>query len=209
MTTIATLAPSASASAIPKIAGKALYLELINNPDAGSIGYWYKNGVKQVIILPQHLDEVGISQPVQIWHRVVSEHSPRSQWDMEILGNGRLVKKPTQEQLDSATNYHFAYDSYTKEELDFMTDREKHEAGVFTLGERVKGLLLDTYHETDAEGNSLSRVQQTWLIRDSKPLAVEVLDNELEQARSHKTPQAIIRRIQKARVSAGFPEKMF
>ena len=194
----------------PKIAGKALYLELVNNPDVpeSKFGYWHRKGVKQVIILPQNLDEVGMAQPVQIWHRVVSAHSPRSQWEMESFGSGRFVKKPTQEQLDS-NDYHLAYATYTKEELDSMTDREKHEAGVFTLAEKLKGVMLDTSHTRDENGESITEVLQTWVIRDSKPLAVEVLDEELAQARSMKTPQAIIRRIQKARVSAGFPEKMF
>lgn len=194
----------------PKIAGKALYLELVNNPDVpeDKLGYWQRKGVKQVIILPQSLDEVGIAQPIQIWHRVVSAHSPRSQWDSDSIGSGRFVKKPTQEQLD-ADNYHLSYETYTKEQLDSMTDREKHEAGVFTLAEKLKGVMLDSAFIRDENGDSISEVIQSWVIRDSKPLAVEVLDEELEQARSGKTPQAIIRRIQKARVSAGFPEKMF
>ena len=198
-------------SSTPKIAGKALYLELVNNPDAPekAFGYWYKNGVKQVIILPQHLDEVGIAQPIQIWSRVVSAHSPRSQWDSETIGSGRLVKKPTQEKFEQQA-YHLAYDTYSADEISAMTDREKYDAGIFTLSERLKGLLLDTHFgEMDESGNRETLVSQTWVIRDSKPLAVEVLFEELEQARSRKTPQAIIRRIQKARVSAGFPEKMF
>ena len=194
----------------PKIAGKALYLELVNNPEIeeSKLGYWNRKAVKQLIILPQSLDEVGIPQPIQIWHRTVSANSPRSQWESESYGAGRFIKKPTQEQLDS-NDYHLSYGSYTKEELDSMTDREKHEAGVFTLAERLKGLLLDTFYTRDESGESTSEVHQSWVIRDYKPLAVEVLDEELTQARSHTTPQAIIRRIQKARVSAGFPEKLF
>jgi hypothetical protein len=198
-------------SSTPKIAGKALYLELVNNPDAPekAFGYWYKGGVKQVIILPQHLDEVGIAQPVQIWSRVVSAHSPRSQWETESFGTGRFVKKPTQEKLESSA-YHLAYDNYSADEISAMTDRDKYDAGVYTLAERLKGFLLDTHFgELDESGNRETLVSQNWVIRDSKPLAVEVLFDELEQARSHKTPQAIIRRIQKARVSAGFPEKLF
>jgi hypothetical protein len=194
----------------PRIAGKALYLELVNNPDVpeAKLGYWQKKGVKQVIILPQNLDEVGIAQPIQIWQRVVSPHSPRSQWDSDTIGSGRFVKKPSQEKLD-ADDYHLSYETYTKDELDAMTDRDKHESGVYTLAEKLKGVLLDNLYTRDENGDSSSEVLQTWVIRDSKPLAVEVLDDELEQARCGKTPQAIIRRIQKARVSAGFPEKMF
>jgi hypothetical protein len=194
----------------PRIAGKALYLELVNNPEIPEdrLGHWNKKAVRQLIILPQSLDEVGIPQPIQVWHRTVSANSPRRQWESDTLGAGRFVKKPTQEQLDS-DDYHLSYNSYTKEELDSMTDKEKHEAGAFTLAERLKGLLLDNFYNRDENGDSSSEVLQSWVIRDSKPLAVEVLDEELAQARSHTTPQAIIRRIQKARVSAGFPEKLF
>jgi hypothetical protein len=195
----------------PTIVGKALYLELVNNPDApeGSLGYWYKNAVKQVLMLPEHLDSVGIAQPAQIWTRIVSAHSPRSQWDSQTISNSRLIKKPTKEQLDSNENtYHFSYEFYTTDELAEMTDKEKHQAKVNLVSEKMKGTLVDNYTVKDAEGNSTSEVSQLWIIRDSKPLAVEVTDEDMANARSGKTPQAVIRRIQKTRVASGFPEKI-
>jgi len=60
----------------------------------------------------------------------------------------------------------------------------------------------------DENGESTMVATQTWVVRDSKPLAIEMTNEELDLARSGKTPQAVIRRIQKARLSAGFPEKI-
>ena len=194
---------------MPKIVGKALYLELVNNPDApeGSIGYWSKGGVKQVIILPQTLDAVGIPQPVQIWDRVVSAHSPRSQWDNNTIRS--FVKLPTSEHLEKHKDaYHLPLETYSSDELLAMTDPEKVEIGVRTLNFRVKQLLVDSYNLRSPEGEYTNHATQTWIVRDSKPLAVEITDEEVELARSGTTPQSIIRRIQKARLSAGFPEKL-
>jgi hypothetical protein len=72
----------------------------------------------------------------------------------------------------------------------------------------MKGYLLDTYSVKDENGESTMVATQTWVVRDSKPLAIELTNEELDLARSGKTPQAVIRRIQKARLSAGFPEKI-
>jgi hypothetical protein len=204
-----TITPIIITPPMPKIVGKALYLELVNNPDApeGSIGYWSKGGVKQVIILPQTLDAVGIAQPVQIWDRVVSAHSPRSQWDNNTIRS--FVKLPTSEHLEKhKDSYHLPLETYSSDELLAMTDPEKVEIGVRTLNFRVKQLLVDNYTLKSPEGEYTTLATQTWIVRDSKPLAVEITDEEVELARSGTTPQSIIRRIQKARVSAGFPEKL-
>ena len=204
-----TITPIIITPPMPKIVGKALYLELVNNPDApeGSIGYWSKGGVKQVIILPQTLDAVGIAQPVQIWDRVVSAHSPRSQWDNNTIRS--FVKLPTSEHLEKHKDaYHLPLETYSSDELLAMTDPEKVEIGVRTLNFRIKQLLVDNYNLRSPEGEYTSHATQTWIVRDSKPLAVEITDEEVELARSGTTPQSIIRRIQKARVSAGFPEKL-
>jgi hypothetical protein len=204
------ITPIMATAPMPKIVGKALYLELVNNPDApeGSIGYWGKGGVKQVIILPQTLDAVGIAQPVQIWDRVVSPHSPRSQWDNNTIRS--FVKLPTSEHLEKhKDSYHLPLETYSNDELLALTDPEKVEIGVRTLNFRVKQLLVDSYNLRDSEtGDYTNHATQTWIVRDSKPLAVEITDEEIELARSGTTPQSIIRRIQKARVSAGFPEKL-
>jgi hypothetical protein len=194
---------------VAKIVGKALYLELVNNPDApeGSIGYWSKDAVKQVIILPQTLDEVGIAQPVQIWERVVSARSPRSQWDNNTIRS--FVKLPTPEHLEKHKDaYHLPLETYESSEVATMSNDRKSEIGVQTLNMRVKQLLIDTYSTRDTEGNHISNATQTWVVRDSKPLAIEITNEEIDLARSGTTPQSIIRRIQKARVSAGFPEKI-
>lgn len=194
----------------PRIQGKALYLELVNNPDApeGSIGMWHKGSVKQIIIMPQHLDEVGIAQPAQIWDRTISSRSPRSQWDNNKFGSGRLVKKLSDEKLADVDSWHISYDNYSPDELTSLMPSEKHEAAIYTIKEKMKSYLIDTYHTKDEKGESITNATQTWAIRDSKPLAVEITNEELEQARLGTTPQSVIRRIQKARVSAGFPEKL-
>ena len=163
--------------------------------------------MKQVIILPQTLDAVGIPQPVQIWDRVVSTHSPRSQWDNNTIRS--FVKEITPEHLEKhKDSYHLPLETYSSDELLALTDPEKVEIGIRTLNFRVKQLLVDNYNVRTPEGEYTTHATQTWIIRDSKPLAVEITDEEIELARSGTTPQSIIRRIQKARVSAGFPEKL-
>jgi hypothetical protein len=192
------------------IQGKALYLELVNNPDAPaeSVHLWNKDSVKQVLILPQHLDEIGNVQPVQIWDRVISPRSLRSQWDNNKIGSGRLVKKLTEEDLGGLDSWHTIYNNYESDELASMSAKEKHEATLYTIFEKLKNSFIGTYTLRDAEGNNETHATQTWIIRDSKPLAIEITNEEFDQARLGKTPQAVIRRIQKARVSAGFPEKI-
>lgn len=203
------ITPLIATAPVAKIVGKALYLELVNNPDApeGSIGYWAKDSVKQVIILPQTLDEVGIAQPVQIWERVVSSRSPRSQWSNNTIRS--FIKVPTLEHLEKhKDSYHLPLETYEASEIATLSNEEKSNIGVRTLNMRVKALLVDTYSTTDAGGSYISNATQTWVVRDSKPLAVEITNEEIDLARSGTTPQSIIRRIQKARVSAGFPEKI-
>jgi hypothetical protein len=119
-----------------------------------------------------------------------------------------LVKKLDEAKLEAETGYHISYSSYSSDELASMSPVDKHNATVYTITEKLKSYLLDTYSVKDANGESTTSATQTWVIRDSKPLAIEMTNEEFEQAMVGKTPQAVIRRIQKARVSAGFPEKI-
>ena len=48
--------------------------------------------------------------------------------------------------------------------------------------------------------------KQNWEI--VRQFAVEVTDKDLADVLAHKTPQAVIRRINKVRVSLGLPEKL-
>jgi hypothetical protein len=206
-----TISPIVVATPSPaKIVGKALYLELVIDPsiDEDKIPVWRKKAVKQVIIMPEHLDEVGITQPTQIWERTISPYSPRQQWDNSKMDKSRLVKEATKEAMEACESYHFQYPTYDADELKVMSAKQRHEATIYTLKEKLKGVFLDTKVETDENGNAYSVATQTWVIRDSKPLAIEITNEELETARSYTTPQSVIRRIQKARVSAGFPEKL-
>ena len=184
-----TISPIVVAPPAPKIVGKALYLELVIDPsiDEDKIPDWRKKAVKQVIIMPEHLDEVGISQPTQIWERTISPYSPRQQWDNSKMDKSRLVKEATKESLEACEGYHFQYPTYEADELKSMSAREIHEATIYTLKEKLKGVFLDTKVETDENGNAYSKATQTWVIRDSKPLAIEITNEELETARSYTT----------------------
>jgi hypothetical protein len=194
----------------PTIAGKVLYLELVNNPDPeAKVSVWYKDAVKQVIVFPQSLDDVGIVKPPMIWSRTVSSRSPRSQWDTTNLGQRSLIKPPTPEDLEAKKdNYHYSYDTYSVEEVDAMTPERKAEVYAYTLGEKLKGMVLEAWVNHEADGSSITQIGQSWVIRDSKPLAIEFTDEEIAQALAGETPQGLIRRLKKARVSAGFPEKI-
>ena len=211
--------PAAVATAAPataKIIGKAVYLELINNPDADSrtFGYWSKNAVYQVILFPEHLDSAGNVKPAQLWQRVVSATTPRSQWDkvaISRLYNPKGIEEKLAE-TDENQNYHFSFPAYSSDEYKSLTDKEKFDSALFTLETLLRGVFVGTFHErtTLPNGDTETKVvaQQGWIVRNSKPLVVEITDEDAENVDSYTTPQALIRRIQKARVSVGFPEKL-
>lgn len=202
----------ATTTATPKIVGKALYLELVANPDNTEdenrklIG-WQAKGTKQLIIFPQYQDDTGkIHEPIML-ERVVSEYRPRAQWDTTRI-HARTKPVAVSEIESGGYSDYVRYPTYTSSEWDELTEREKHNSRQFDLQITLRRSL----HDTMVVGEGDERVQvakQAWAVRDSKPIVVEVTDQDLSDLYGGTTPQAVIRRINKVRDTLDkFPKKL-
>jgi hypothetical protein len=60
---------------------------------------------------------------------------------------------------------------------------------------------------TRFESSLAKQVSYKFTVRN-KPIVVEVSALDLSEIGQHSTPQALMRRLQKARVACGFPEKL-
>lgn len=208
----------ATTTATPKIVGKALYLELIADPalsedDKRSLLGWNTNGAKQIIIFPQYQDDTGKVYDPILMSRVVSSHTPRSQWDIHRVG-GRYPKPVTQSQIeaqeDTSTYYrsYVTFEYYSTSEWDSLTEREKYESRKFALNMTLRQQTIDTMYEGEGDERKIV-AKQGWIVRESKPIVVEVTDQDMSEAIAHKTPQAVIRRINKVRDTLDkFPKKL-
>ena len=206
----------ATTTATPKIVGKALDLELVADPtltedERRSLLGW-QNGTKQVIVFPQYQDDTGtIHEPI-IMNRIVSSYSPRSQWETHNLD--RCVKPMTEEEIrasDSETSYYKSYANfqyYTSAEWAVLTEREKYESRKFTLNMALRNHTIDTTYAGEGDERRIV-AKQGWLVREGKPISVEITDQDMSDILGHKTPQAVIRRINKVRGTLDkFPEKL-
>lgn len=204
---------STVSTATPKIVGKALYLELV--PDStkseeelrGLLG-WQFNGVRQVILFPEYQDDTGKIYGAVLLSRTISEHSPKAQWDFTYLDTLRI-----KEGVDSESSYagsYLEYPNYSREEWAEATEREKFESRKRAMGLLLKNQLLGTTWTTNTEGERVVLATQAYAVRDDKPIAVEVTDQDLTDLHLHrKTPQAVIRRINKVRDTLDkFPAKL-
>jgi hypothetical protein len=205
-------------TATPKIVSKALYLELVADPTMDSdkvrslMGWYGDKGVKQVIIFPQYQDDTGkIFEPV-VFSRVVSTHSPKAQWDKFFLDESRGQLKPAEP--TDPNSYHkeyVEYKGYSRSEWDELTDREKHDSRIRSLDLAIRSQVIGTRYETPSHSDErVEFAEQGWVVRENKPFSVEVTDQDLlEVHKDWKTPQAVIRRINKVRSTLDkFPESL-
>lgn len=205
----------AIATATPKIVSKALYLELIADPtlsadDQRSLLGWQSNGIKQVIMFPQYQDDTGeIFDPV-VLSRTVSSHSPKSQWETTRV-SARLKPQSIEAMLADPDHAELTYirpKAYDKAEWAVLTEREKYESKKFSLDMTLRTQLVDTMWVGEgSERESVGR--QGWKVRENKPIVVELTDQDMSEVLAGKTPQAVIRRINKVRGTLDkFPEKL-
>ena len=198
-----------------KIAGNALYLELVANPEFDEetqrkyLG-WQANGVRQVIILPSAEIEGNLVPPV-IMERVVSNYSRKAQWEFFIVER-ELLKPMTDQELELAIkarddNY-LTLESYTRAEWDALGNSAKKESYAFTIKLKLEGYLKATSYEWQ-DDKRVSSTAQAWQVREGKPIAIEVTEDDLKMAKEYTTPQAVIRRINKVRGTLDkFPPKL-
>jgi hypothetical protein len=203
-------------TATPKIVSKALYLELVADPTMDSdkvrslMGWYGDKGVKQVIVFPQYQDDTGkIFEPV-VYVRVVSPHSPKAQWDKYFLDESRGRLKPAEPTDPNSYHKEYVdYKSYSNSEWSELTDKERHDSRTRSLDLILRSQVIGTRYETSGD-ERLEFAEQGWVVRENKPFSVEVTDQDLiEVHKDWKTPQAVIRRINKVRSTLDkFPEKL-
>ena len=205
----------AVAVATPKIVGKALYLELIaddtipEDRQRALLG-WQHNGTKQIIVFPQYQDDTGKVHETLVMSRLVSTHSPRSQWDISWTSS---FPKPNAALETGDYSGYTTIPTYTREEWAEATEREKHDARKLSLEYTLRREMIDTRNEYLGEGDSQVRTtvaEQGWKVREGKPISVEITDQDCQDVFIHsKTPQAVIRRINKVRGTLDkFPAKL-
>jgi len=198
----------------PELAGKALYLEMVVNPDLSEdeqrrVTSWLgTNSVKQVIIFPPHTDDTGRTHAVRVMSRQVSDRSPRAQWDWSNPTSKTyrgVAPKPIapHAEVDSQDDYTLEY--YSDEEWDTLPEIAKQEAYKLAITIYLKQQTLYRIREEDDSYKAV----EGWVVRNGKPISVETTTQDLEEVEVHKTPQAVIRRINKVRDSIPeFPKKL-
>lgn len=195
--------------ATPKIVGKALYLELVADPTLSAkeqrdlIGWQYQ-GTKQIIIFPEYQDDTGRVHPTRALSRIVSANTPRSQWDYAYLRH----PKPLNEADVSGLDY-FMANSYSNDEWKELPLVAKAESKKLAIDLYLRNEMFDEMYV--GEGDERKTIaKQSWVVRDNKTFSVEVTDEDYDDIHTKsKTPQAVIRRINKVRDSIStFPKKL-
>ena len=74
--------------ATPKVIGRGLYLELTGKDKTTYTG----KRTLQILITPSGKDEKGNGVSMAIIYRTIANFSPRSQWRVKFLSNGKLAK---------------------------------------------------------------------------------------------------------------------
>ena len=205
-----TLAPAAVVATTPEVVGKAVYLEALPVLDAEGkpVLPWYgiKDSVKQLIIMPGGKDTTGRIVLPAIYSRVVSKTYPKAQWRISFIEGC-----PPKEEfvLRGEPNYRgLALEAPTYPELLSMPDEIRKSFLTNGIENELFGELMYEQSDYDSEtGNYKTKTIHSW--RVDRKFAVEITDKDLADVYSHKTPQAVVRRITKVRVSLGLPEKLF
>lgn len=195
----------------PKIVGKALYLELVGDStmdkdELRSLLGWQFEGTKQLIIFPEYQDDTGKVWGAVILERLVSSYSPKAQWDFTYTD--RLRPKVADVARDDS---YVNYNSYNNSEWDELTERERFDSRKRAIEVVLRNHTISTTYGTpDSEGNRPTIAKQGWVVREGKPIAVELTDQDYADLHlNRKTPQAVIRRINKVRESLDkFPTKL-
>lgn len=204
---------------MPALKGQALYLELVPEESLTEeeqrrlVGWRGTNAVKQVIVFPPSVDDTGREQRGTILTRMVSPHSPRSQWEW----NNTTTQKISGIDLEDENNYSIVK-RYSQEDWDLLPEATKISSHKLAVEVMLRSELMFTDYLRDSEGqyvrdengNVTSIVKQGWVIRGGKPIAVETTDEDYADLHDKsKTPQAVIRRINKVRDSlADYPAKL-
>jgi hypothetical protein len=205
-----TLAPAAVVSTTPEVVGKAIYLEATPVLDAEGkpVIPWYggKDSVKQIIIFPRGKDATGRNVEPYIFDRIVSATYPKAQWNRNQI-------HPTPSKAEFAANGETNYrglvlEAPTPAELEAMPEeiQKQFYANGIELRLYQELMYAKSIHNPET-GNYDVVSEHAWKV--VRKFAVEITDKDLSDIYNYKTPQAVIRRATKVRVSLGLPEKLF
>lgn len=206
-----TLTPPIAPSTIPDVVGKAVYFELkpVLNEEGKPISYYGGSrgkAIKQLILFPSGFTPEGHSVDPTIYERVVSPDYPRSQWSNSVV----RPSASREEFKDKGEEW------YRGVKLENFTDEKEAR----TLSSEAKkalylnGLEQLLFKELVEEQSYFDEEERTYKYKPviawtiSTKFAVEITDRDLSDVKAWTTPQAVIRRITKARVAAGLPEKL-
>lgn len=194
-----TLTP-APTKILPEVIGKAIYLELSPILDSeGNCPVWQgADSIQQVIITPNGTDSTGKAVKGVIYNRVISKSYPRSQWDssfLEPLQNEADLIKHFEALSKSGSHY---VSSPKIEDFEALPDEIKRDLYANGISARLKAMVTRSYTRYNEETKDYdTTTTEIWSV--SKKFAVEVTDEDLTAIGLWKTPQAIIRRINKVR----------
>jgi hypothetical protein len=185
---------------LPEVVGKALYLELKPVLDSeGRTRVWQgADSIKQIFITPNGLDSTGRAVPSQMYARIISSHSPRSQWD-------RNAVEPLPNQAELIGHLEAVKGRYVPspkiEDFDLLPEEIKRDLYANGIAQMLKKEILHTNSNWNEETQTYDKFStEGWTL--TKKFSVEVTDEDLVVIHTWKTPQAIIRRINKVRDSA-------
>jgi len=204
-----TLAPAAVATT-PEVVGKAVYLEAIPVLDAEGkpVISWYGSGnsVKQIIIFPAGMDNAGRKVQPTIYDRTVSKSYPKAQWSNTTI---QPMPSKSEFRIRGEESYRgLVVESPTPAELEAMPEEIQQAYLTNSIEKQMFSELMYEKSTYDPEtGNYKVEAIPAWTV--TRKFTVEVTDKDLADVRGWKTPQAVIRRITKVRVSLGLPEKLF
>jgi hypothetical protein len=141
----------------------------------------FRKGVNtaQIIVTPEGIDDKGKYVPVSTWRRQISSWSPKKPW--------KCYTAPTTEIVNSRKDTCIG-------EIKEVADPDK----ALVMSEETLVDLTNTL-------NNLYNAE--WEIVE-KPLVIEFSLEDLIATASWDTPQALIRRIGRARKEAGYPDEL-
>lgn len=194
-----TILTSAPTKVLPEVVGKAIYLELspILDPEGKPRVWQGADSILQVIITPNGTDSTGKQVKSVMYDRIISKTYPRSQWDstmvMPLQSEAELIRHF---ETQSSKNVYLSPPKV--EDFEALTDEIKRDLYTNGISARLRNLVTRSYNKfNEATQEYETETLEIWSV--SKKFAVEVTDEDLVAVGSWKTPQAVIRRINKVR----------
>ncbi len=192
------LTPAAATKILPEVVGKALYIEMTPTLDSeGKCSVWQgADSIYQFIVTPNGVTPEGKIVDAKVLDRIISPRSPRSQWEsthiVPVAHESELIKDY---ENSSKPNYYSTPKIEDFDTLPIEVQRDLIANGIAQVLKRNVVSIRKTYSEE--LGDYETAIWERWAI--SKKFAVEVTDEDLRQIYAWKTPQAVIRRINKVR----------